>query len=78
MLFNDFTIRECSFEKQVEISQIKLASLVKTNDCLESATAFAIDKELGTVGVATPSRVHVFDLYDNYCEITSIDISNVI
>lgn len=81
MLFDNFTIRECSIENQVETNQINLSDYVQNpdnNSQSDVATGFAIDKELEIMAVSTQTGVHIFEFQESYKEIAKIYISNVI
>lgn len=62
MLFDNFTIRECSLKSREETRQVNLIEHISNKDeGSDIATGFAIDKELGTLAVATQTGVHIFD-----------------
>ena len=78
ILFDNFTIRECSLTDMQETRQVNLSDYVQSHDASDVATGFALDKELGAMAISTHTGVHIFDYQSDYAGIAKIDMSNVI
>lgn len=61
MLFDNFTIRECSISSKEETNFVELKDMMRYKDDCDTSTAFAMDKELGLIAVGSESGVNLFD-----------------
>lgn len=79
MVFDNFTLRECSISTNEETNFFNLKDLIQNQgEDLEIGTAFAIDKELGFIAVSNEIGLHIFDYQDNFNKITEIWMSNIV
>ena len=77
LLFENFQIREISIDTFEEVKQIDLFKVNKKRNPGQHAVAFAIEKEMNFIAVASQSSVYVFDFSENYRLITTIEVDNV-
>ena len=77
LLFENFQIREISIDTFEEVKQIDLFKVNKKRNPGQQAVAFAIEKEMNFIAVASQSSVYVFDFSENYRLITTIEVDNV-
>ena len=77
LLFENFQIREISIDTFEEVKQIDLFKVNKKRNPGQQAVAFAIEKEMNFIAVASQSSVYVFEFSENYRLITTIEVDNV-
>ena len=77
LLFENFQIREISIDTFEEVKQIDLFKVNKKRNPGQQAVAFAIEKEMNFIAVASQNSVYVFDFSENYRLITTIEVDNV-
>ena len=77
LLFENFQIREISIDTFEEVKQVDLFKVNKKRNPGQQAVAFAIEKEMNFIAVASQNSVYVFDFSENYRLITTIEVDNV-